>query len=143
MFMTTAELSLTAFAVCNALRIAAYFPQMVKIARHPQGAAGFSYATWTLFTAANASTALYAASALNDVVLAWAHALSAVCCLMLLALAAWRTASPVASPVQRAGTPAACRSARKAVAHGSTRIGCSIKRRRSMLLNAPLRKTVA
>lgn len=95
---TAAELSLAAFAVCNALRIAAYLPQMLKIVRHPLGAAGFSYTTWALFTAANASTALYAGAALGDTALAWAHGLSAGCCIGLLALAAWRSRRPVLSP---------------------------------------------
>lgn len=92
--MTATEVSLAAFACCNTLRIAAYLPQMLKIIRHPQGAAGFSYATWAMFTAANASTALYAGGTLRDPTLATMHALSALCCAVLVALAAWRNGWP-------------------------------------------------
>lgn len=94
--MTAADLSLIAFATCNVLRIAAYFPQMFKLARHPGAAASFSHATWALFTAANASTAVYAGLVLGDGVLAVVHAFSAVCCGALIALALWRCRCPVA-----------------------------------------------
>lgn len=93
------ELPWMVFAVCNVLRIAAYFPQMVKIVRHPQGAAGFSFAAWTLFTAANGSTAVYAATSIGDIAVAWTHGVSAACCLVLLALAAWRSHRPAVVPV--------------------------------------------
>ena len=36
--MTAADLSLIAFTLCNALRIAAYVPQMFKLARQPGAA---------------------------------------------------------------------------------------------------------
>ncbi|HMN83193.1 MAG TPA: hypothetical protein PKA20_25145 [Burkholderiaceae bacterium] len=111
--MTGIELSLAVFAVCSALRIAAYFPQIVKVAVHPHGAAGFSYATWVMFGAANASTALYAGATLGDTPLALVHAISTICCVALLSLAAWRRRRPVApsgalaSSDQRSGSPAA------------------------------------
>jgi cyanate permease len=140
---SAAELTLIVCTACNALRVAAFLPQLVKIARHPQGAAGFSYPTWTLFLAANASTALYAGACLRDAVLAWTNGLSAGCCLALLALAAWRSRHPLAVPAARSGTPARCRSARKSDAQGSARMACTVVRRRSMLLNGPLRSTVA
>ena len=93
--MTTEEMSLVAFAACNALRVAAFCPQMLMLARTPGAAHGFCFATWTLFAAANASTAVYAGSALGDVVLAGVHALSALCCGALIGLAWWRRHHPV------------------------------------------------
>lgn len=140
--MVAVELSLVVFAACNVLRIAAYVPQMVKVTRHPQGAAGFSYATWTMFGAANASTAVYAASALGDAALSAVHAVSALCCAVLVTLAAWRQRCPRGGAAQAAGRPARSRSARNMLAHGSTRIEGSLLRSRATLLNAPRRSTV-
>jgi hypothetical protein len=101
--MTTAELSLVAFATCNVLRIAAYFPQMFKLARHPGAAASFSYATWALFTAANTSTAVYAGVVLGDEVLGAVHAFSALCCSTLIGLALWRGRCPLVAGVSALG----------------------------------------
>lgn len=101
--MTAADLSLIAFATCNVLRIAAYFPQMFKLARHPGAAASFSYATWALFTAANSSTAVYAGMVLGDGVLGAVHAFSALCCGALIALALWRCRCPVAEGASALG----------------------------------------
>ena len=67
--MTIADLPLIVFAACNTLRIAAYFPQMFKLARHPAAAASFSHLTWALFAAANLSTAVYAGVVLGDAML--------------------------------------------------------------------------
>ena len=63
--------------------------------------------------------------------------------LMIVALASWRRRSPAPTRAQRSGSPAACRSARKAPAQGSTRSDGSIARRRSTLQNAVRRSTVA
>lgn len=88
--MTTADLSLIAFAVCNVLRIAAYFPQMLKLARVPGAAQAFCFSTWTLFAAANVSTAAYAGVVLGDAALSAVHGFSALCCGGLIGLAWWR-----------------------------------------------------
>lgn len=101
--MTTTDLSLIAFATCNVLRIAAYLPQMFKLARHPGAAASFSYATWALFTAANLSTAVYAGVVLGDEVLGAVHAFSALCCCTLIALAIWRGRRPLCAGASALG----------------------------------------
>jgi hypothetical protein len=93
--MTNADLPLIVFAACNALRIAAYFPQMVKLARNPAAAASFSHLSWTLFATANLSTAVYAGVVLGDAALGFVHALSALCCCSLIGLALWRCRFPV------------------------------------------------
>lgn len=95
--MTAADLSFIAFAVCNVLRIVAYVPQMLTLARHPSAAASFSHGTWALFAAANVSTAAYAGVVLHDAVLGAVHAFSALCCGALIALALWRCHRPVAA----------------------------------------------
>jgi len=92
--MTAADLSIIAFTVCNVLRIAAYGPQMLKLACHPGAAASFSHGTWGLFAAANVSTAAYAGVVLGDTVLGAVHAVSALCCCALIVLALWRCRCP-------------------------------------------------
>lgn len=92
--MNSADISLVAFAACNALRIAAYLPQMVKLARSPAAAHAFCFATWALFTAANLSTAMYAAIVLGDGLLVFVHVLCAACCCLLMGLAWWRRHRP-------------------------------------------------
>lgn len=87
--MTTADLTLTFFAACNALRIAAYLPQMVLLLRRPAAAASFSHLTWMLFAMANLSTALYAAVAIGDTIVCVVHGFSALCCSALIGLALW------------------------------------------------------
>lgn len=94
--MSAADLPLIAFAACNALRIAAYFPQMFQLACRPGAAVSFSYATWALFLAANLSTAVYACMVLDDAVLCIVHAFSTLCCGVLIGLALWRCRCPVA-----------------------------------------------
>jgi hypothetical protein len=101
--MTTADLPFIAFAAGNALRIAAYFPQMFMLARQPGAAASFSFGTWALFTVANLSTALYAGLVLNDAALGTVHAFSALCCGALIGLALWRCRCPVAERASALG----------------------------------------
>jgi len=101
--MTTTDLPLIVFATCNALRIAAYFPQMFKLARHPAAAASFSYPTWALFAAANLSTAVYAGVVLGDIVLGIVNVFGALCCTTLIGLALWRCRCPVAPPTSALG----------------------------------------
>lgn len=100
--MTTADLPLILFATCNMLRIAAYFPQMLKLVRYPAAAASFSHLTWALFAAANLSTAVYAGVVLGDAALGLVSAFSALCCCTLIGLAIWRCHFPVAA---RASAP--------------------------------------
>jgi hypothetical protein len=121
--MTSDDLTLAAFAVCNVLRAAAYLPQMLTLYSHPGAAASFSYASWWLFAAANASTAAYGQLVVGDAILASLSALSAACCGVLIGIARWRRRWPVRGPdpeSQRSGSPAPRRSARNAEPQGST-----------------------
>lgn len=101
---TTADLSLVVFAACNGLRIAGYLPQMFKLARTPSVAQAFCFATWTLFAAANISTAVYAGTVLGDAVIGGVQALGALCCTALIGLAWWRCRHPVSE--SRVSAPA-------------------------------------
>ena|SRR4249920_2538513 len=93
--MTAPDLTFAVFAICNVLRVLAYVPQMAMIACRPNGAVSFSFATWSLFAAANTSTAIYAAHVLSDVSLACVHGFNALCCAIVLGLALWRRRWPV------------------------------------------------
>jgi hypothetical protein len=54
------------------------------------GASAISYAAWLLWTGANATTAIYAATNLNDVWLAYVSAIYALCCMVVIALTAFK-----------------------------------------------------
>lgn len=101
--MTAADVSLIAFTACNALRIAAYLPQMLKLCTHPGAVASFSYSSWLLFGAANLSTAFYGQLAVGDTALAVLSAFSAACCAVLIGIARWRHHRPTARPASALG----------------------------------------
>jgi len=86
--MTLAEYSLTAFALFNSGRVIAYFPQMVRVYRDPNGATAVSLMTWTLFAAANVATVLYALIISNDRVVAGVFGLNAAGCVVVVGLTA-------------------------------------------------------
>ena len=54
--MTLADLSFYLFTIFNGLRVVSYLPQIVRVAQDKHGAPEISYATWLLWTAANATT---------------------------------------------------------------------------------------
>jgi hypothetical protein len=76
------------FTAFNGLRIFSYLPQILRVARDSNGASAISYATWSLWTAANATTGLYAVINLGDRTLAGLNFLNAVCCLAVIGLTA-------------------------------------------------------
>ena len=84
--MTSADLSLAAFALLNGARTAAYFPQMIRVYRDPHDAAAVSLLTWTLFAAANAATVCYALTVSDDRVIAAVFSLNTVGCLAIAVL---------------------------------------------------------
>jgi hypothetical protein len=58
--MTIADITLTAFTLCNSLRVVAYVPQIAKAARDRSGAEAISFGTWGLFLVSHASAMAYA-----------------------------------------------------------------------------------
>ena len=78
--MTPTEVALFAFTACNTLRVVAYLPQLIRIARDPDGARAISYATWGLFGLSHLSTVAYAITALGDWRLAFIFSLNAAAC---------------------------------------------------------------
>jgi hypothetical protein len=60
----------------------------MRIAKDRSGASAISYPTWLLWTGANVTTAMYAATNLNDAWLAFVSSIYAVCCIVVMALTA-------------------------------------------------------
>ena len=90
--MTLADFSILAFALVNAGRVAAYFPQMISVYRDGDGAHAVSLSTWVLFAVTNVATVCYALAVLNDRVMALVFALNTVCCLAIAGMTASKRA---------------------------------------------------
>jgi hypothetical protein len=71
----------------SGLRIVSYMPQIWRVARDRNGASAISsYVTWSLWTGANLTTALYAFVNLGDLYLALVSLVYAACCTAVIAL---------------------------------------------------------
>ncbi len=81
------------FGVLNLLRLASYFPQMVAVARDRHGATAISFSCWLIWVGANASTGVYAWVRLADASLALISVFNAVCCAIVVLLAAYKRIS--------------------------------------------------
>lgn len=84
MSITFDDLVAWAYGLTNALRLASYAPQIWRVARDRHGAQAISCLSWNLWTAANATTALYAWTRLGDVALSLVNAANALCCLAVV-----------------------------------------------------------
>ena len=84
--MTSADLSMTAFALLNGARIIAYVPQIICIRRDYHRAASVSLLTWGLFTLANLATISYALIVSGDRLVAGVFALNTLGCSAIFAL---------------------------------------------------------
>lgn len=88
--MIIEEITLTAFTLCNSLRVVAYLPQITKGARDNSGAQAVSFGTWGLFLASHAPATVYALVNKNDWAMAWVFLGNAVGCGGVLLIAAWK-----------------------------------------------------
>jgi hypothetical protein len=86
--MTLLELSYCLFTLFNGLRIVSYLPQIYRVATDTNGASAIACSTWTLWTAANASTGFYAWVNLGDPTLAAINVFNAFCCALVIVLTA-------------------------------------------------------
>jgi len=86
--MTLADLTLTAFTLCNSLRVLAYLPQIVKAAADRNGAEAISFGTWGLFLVSHLSATAYALVNKEDWTMASVFLANAVGCAAILLVAA-------------------------------------------------------
>jgi hypothetical protein len=84
---THGDVVAAAFGFFNFLRLISYFPQIVAVARDHSGAAAISIPCWSIWIAANTSTALYAGLNVGDLALALISLFNALCCIAVLLLA--------------------------------------------------------
>jgi uncharacterized protein with PQ loop repeat len=84
--MTAAEVATTAFTLCNAVRVLAYLPQILRITQDPDGARAISCATWSLFAISHLTTVVYALVAAHDPTMAAVFGGNALACLLILGL---------------------------------------------------------
>lgn len=71
------QLLTACYAVCNAMRLLFYVPQMVAVVRDPSGAHAISLVTWGFWSFSHAVTAVYCHAVANDLLLAgmmWGNA---------------------------------------------------------------------
>ena len=88
--MTMAEIALMVFTTCNALRVLAYVPQIVRIGQDQQGAQAISYFTWILFAVSHLSTVFYALTVAQDGYMALVFVANTVCCFTILGMTAYK-----------------------------------------------------
>jgi hypothetical protein len=88
--MTLADVTLTAFTLCNSLRVVAYFPQIARAARDRSGAEAISFGTWGLFLVSHASAMAYALVNQGDWAMASVFTCNAIGCGAILLIAAWK-----------------------------------------------------
>ncbi len=90
--ITPADVALGMFVLCNALRVLAYVPQIVKISQDQQGATAISYMTWGFFGVSNISMVFYGLLVVHDWLLVAVFSANTICCLLILLLTAWKRA---------------------------------------------------
>lgn len=88
--MNIEEIILAVFAISNSVRVVAYFPQILKIAKDNDGAAAVSNGTWALFGVSHTSTVAYALVVLGDVYMALLFTANLLCCITIIGLTFWK-----------------------------------------------------
>jgi hypothetical protein len=88
--MTIADITLTAFTLCNSLRVVAYFPQIARAVRDTSGAEAISFGTWGLFLVSHTSATAYAVVNQADWTMASVFIGNAIGCSAILLIAAWK-----------------------------------------------------
>lgn len=86
--MTPADIALALFTGCNSIRVIAYAPQIVRVARDSHGASAISYTTWILFATSHLSTVAYAIFVIDDWKMSIVFGANTFCCLLIIGLTA-------------------------------------------------------
>jgi hypothetical protein len=107
--MTSDDLVVLAYGLCNTLRLASYAPQIWRVAHDRQGAQAISCLSWNLWVAANATTALYAWTQLRDLPLATVNAGNALACAVVVLITLGKRAALRRRGRRVPGVPAAAR----------------------------------
>jgi hypothetical protein len=81
-----ANIAWLGFVTCSGLRMLSYIPRIWRIAADKTGTSAISYKTWGLWTGAYLSAALYAATDMHDMWLAFVSAIYAVCCATVIVI---------------------------------------------------------
>ncbi|WP_046869204.1 hypothetical protein [Microvirga massiliensis] len=90
--MTAADITLALFALCNTVRVFAYLPHIITVARDPNGASAISCTTWVLFAGSHLATVAYAILNLDDWRMAAVFGANTACCAVILGLAVLKRA---------------------------------------------------
>jgi hypothetical protein len=99
---------LLAFIASSALRVAAYVPQIVRVARDRAGAEAISCLTWGLWVGCYLVAAVYAWTHTHDMPLTIVLVANAVCCAVVVVLTQAKRLALRATPARQASlTPGA------------------------------------
>ncbi len=86
------ESAIAIFAVTNMVRVLAYVPQILRVARDRDGAAAVSCLTWLMFAVSHLSTVAYALIVVDDWRMAAIFAVNLMCCLLIIGLTCYKRA---------------------------------------------------
>lgn len=88
--MTNIAFAMLAFALFDAVRIAAFLVQMQSIVRDRHGAGGVSCISWALFSASHFSTAIYSSVVAHDLKLTMVFCINGTCSLIIIGLTLYK-----------------------------------------------------
>jgi hypothetical protein len=88
--MDIGDITLTAFTICNSVRVFGYVPQIFKAATDDNGARAISSTTWGTFLISHLSTAAYALVNQSDWAMAAIFLINAIGSAAILSVATWR-----------------------------------------------------
>jgi uncharacterized protein with PQ loop repeat len=88
--MTAPEVALHLFTAMNTVRLLAYVPQIVCIARDDGRAEAISCMAWMMFALSHVSTVAYAILGLGDLRMAALFAANMLACLLIVGITAYK-----------------------------------------------------
>jgi len=88
--VTASEVAVVLFTAMNSVRLLAYVPQILRVARDCRGAEAISCWTWVMFALSHLTTVAYAILAVGDSQLAAIFAANMLACLLILGMTAYK-----------------------------------------------------